>query len=166
MPDVNQRGGAPSNWVIMREMAHSRFLLAAALVAGALAGPSTSASAQNKDGAAVAGTYRTKFEQVANSCSGTGMNIASAVVDVSPSKGRNLSVTIPSVPLMRGVASRGGKFRASVKRGKTAIEGVDGRFSVAGRVEKGTIQFLFVAEYFRGTRPLCSQSWNASGPKR
>ena len=137
--------------------------LALILVAGAGVGD---AAAQSKDAPVkVAGTYDSKFEAVANNCSKVGMSFASARVELSQPKERSVSVTIPSVPFMNGVVSRGGKFRAVAKRGKTAIKGVDGRFSVAGRVEKGTIQFLFIAEYFEGQKPLCTQSWNASGPR-
>ncbi len=114
----------------------------------------------------VAGTYAVKFGQVANNCAKAGMSLSSQTVDVSQPKEKSVSVTIPSVPIMSGSVSRGGKFRAVAKRGKTAIKGVEGRFSVAGRVEKGTIQFLLIAEYFESDKPLCTQSWNASGPRR
>ncbi|HLU64924.1 MAG TPA: hypothetical protein VKZ63_01530 [Kofleriaceae bacterium] len=139
-----------------------RPLITAVLALAVLGVVATTASAQDKETARVAGTYKATFDQVANSCSGVGMNLSSATVEVTQS-GRRVTVTIPSVPIMKGTATKAGKFRATVKRGKTAIEGVDGRFSVAGRVEKGEIQFLFIAEYFRGKRPLCTQSWNATG---
>jgi hypothetical protein len=141
------------------------FLASLAVTLAALAG---AAAAQGKDAPPrVAGKYAARFESVANNCSKAGMSLSSATVDVfQPASGRSVSVTIPSVPIMNGAVSRGGKFRASAKRGKTAIQGVDGRFSVAGRVEKGTIQFLFIAEYFEGDKPLCTQSWNATGPRQ
>jgi hypothetical protein len=147
-------------------MRQPRILLAASFALTFLAGAGA-AGAQGKDGPTrVAGTYSVKFDQVANNCAKAGMSLSSSTVDVSQPKERTVSVTIPSVPIMGGSVSRGGKFRAGAKRGKTAIQGVDGRFSVAGRVEKGTIQFLFIAEYFEGDKPLCTQSWNASGPRR
>lgn len=142
-------------------------ILLACSVALTLAAGAGAAAAQGKDAPPrVAGTYEVKFDQVANNCSKAGMSLSSATVDVSQPKERSVSVTIPAVPIMGGSVSRGGKFRAVAKRGKTAIQGVDGRFSVAGRVDKGTIQFLFIAEYFEGDKPLCTQSWNASGPRR
>jgi hypothetical protein len=143
---------------------HRSVTLATVLSAAAL-GLLAPAAAQPRD-TPVAGAYQVKFDPVANNCSGVGMSLTSARIELAQPRGRSVSVTIPSVPIMSGTASSGGKFRASVKRGKTAIEGVDGRFSVAGRVEKGTVQFLFIAEYFRGARPLCTQSWNASGPQQ
>ena len=146
-------------------MSHPRVLLASlavTLVAGAGAAAQGTAGAEPK----VEGKYAAKFERVANNCTKAGMSLASTTVDVSQPKTRSVSVTIPAVPIMSGSVSRGGKFRAVARRGKTAIKGVDGRFSVAGRVEKRNIQFLFIAEYFEGEKPLCTQSWNASGPRQ
>ena len=144
-------------------MSRPRALFASlALTLAALAGV---AAAQGATEPRVEGTYRAKFEAVANNCAKAGMSLSSAAIEVTR-KDRSVSVTIPAVPIMKGSVSRGGKFRAVARRGKTAIKGVDGRFSVAGRVEKGTIQFLFIAEYFEGEKPLCTQSWNASGPRQ
>lgn len=147
-------------------MSHPRVLLASLAVT--LAASAGAAAAQGKDAGtpSIKGRYAVKFEAVANNCAKSGMSLSSATVDVSQPRERSVSVTIPSVPIMSGVVSRGGKFRAVAKRGKTAIQGVAGRFSVAGRVEKGTIQFLLIAEYFEGDKPLCTQSWNASGPRQ
>jgi len=146
-------------------MSHPRILLASlalTLAAGAGTAAAQSAAAEPK----VEGKYAAKFERVANNCAKAGMSLSSATVDVSQPKTRSVSVTIPAVPIMNGSVSRGGKFRAVAKRGKTAIQGVEGRFSVAGRVEKRNIQFLLIAEYFEGDKPLCTQSWNASGPRQ
>jgi hypothetical protein len=137
--------------------------LALALLAG---GGAASAQSRGAEPVRVAGSYKASFSSVANNSDGVGMNIASAQVDLHESAGRRVSVTIPAVPIMKGVVNRAGKFKASVKRGKTAIQGVDGRFSVAGRVAKDNLQILFIAEYFKGDKPLCTQSWNASGPRQ
>jgi hypothetical protein len=140
------------------------FALAGALLAGV--GVSGGASAQAPAPARVAGKYAATFQEVASNCSGIGMSLRSSTVELSQSGERNVQVTLPSVPIMRGVVSRAGKFKAEAKRGKTAIQGVDGRFSIAGRVDDKGIQFLFIAEYYRGNRPMCTQSWNASGPRQ
>ena len=58
------------------------------------------------------------------------------------------------------------RLRASSKQGPTTIAGLDGQFSLAGRVEAGAVQFVLVAEYFANKKPLCQQSWNVSGVKR
>lgn len=142
----------------------------ALLVAGLVAAVGGVAHAQprgtSKPAAKVAGTYDAKFEQVANNCSGVGMNLATSSVDLSQSAPKRVSVTIPSVPIMGGSVNKAGKFKAAVKRGKTAIQGVDGRFSIAGKVDKEGVQFLFIAEYFTGPKPLCTQSWNGKGPRK
>lgn len=151
-------------------MWHRARLAMAAAAAGILTlvvgGGVAGAQAKGGEPARVAGNYAATFSSVANNCAGVGMNISSAQVELHQASGRRVSVTIPAVPIMNGVVNRTGKFKASVKRGKTAIEGVDGRFSVAGRVAKDNLQFLFIAEYFKGQKPLCTQSWNASGPRR
>ena len=74
-----------------------------------------------------------------------------------------LVVDIERVPLMNGAAPRGGKLRAASKLGPSSIQGLDGKFSVAGRVDNGVLQLVFVAEYYVKTKPLCTQSWNVSG---
>lgn len=152
-------------------------LLLTAVASGALlcAAAPGSASAQHHrrggsgdDDVRLAGSYAVTFEEVSNNCgvAGIGMNLGSAKVAVSqPHGGHAVQVTIPSVPIMSGTASKGGKFRAVARRGKTAIQGVDGRFSVAGRVDRKGMRVLFIAEYYRGKKPLCTQSWNASGPR-
>lgn len=113
----------------------------------------------------IAGTYTATFQAVSNNCKDTGMSLREAPVEISQSGERAVMVTVPSVPIMRGVVNRGGKFKADTKKGKTAIAGLDGRFSVAGRVDDKGIQLLFIAEYYRAGKPLCTQSWNASGPR-
>ena len=112
-------------------------------------GGAASAQSRGAEPVRVAGSYKATFSSVANNCDGVGMNISSAQVELHESAGRKVSVTIPAVPIMKGTVNRGGKFKASVKRGKTAI-----------------LQLLFIAEYFQGDKPLCTQSWNASGPRQ
>lgn len=124
------------------------------------------AAAQAQPMPRVAGKYAATFQSVASNCSGVGMNLSTATVELLQAREGEFQVTLPSVPIMRGVVSRAGKFKAEAKRGKTAFAGVDGRFSVAGRVDDKGIQFLFIAEYYRGDKPMCTQSWNASGPKQ
>ena len=58
---------------------------------------------------------------------------------------------------------RDGKLKAASKLGPSTIDGLDGRFSVSGRVSDGMMQLVFVAEYFHKRKPFCVQSWNVSG---
>jgi hypothetical protein len=119
-----------------------------------------------QDGADIAGTYDVKFEEVQNSCKDTGMTLRRSSVELSRGARKRMDVTIPMVPIMKGVASKGGKFNAKAKKGATAIQGLDGKFSSSGHVKDGVLQMVFVAEYFNGDEPLCTQSWNASGIKK
>jgi hypothetical protein len=118
------------------------------------------------DESSIVGEYRVKFEEVQNSCSSTGMTLDKSTVEITAGKRKRIDVTIPMVPLMKGVASKGGKFKAKARLGATAIQGVKGKFSASGRVSDDVIQMVFIAEYFRGDNPLCTQSWNASGVKK
>ena len=54
-------------------------------------------------------------------------------------------------------------LKATSKLGPTSIEGLDGKFSVAGHVDDGVLSLVFVAEYYAQKKPLCTQSWNISG---
>ncbi len=112
------------------------------------------------------GTFVTKFDQVSNNCKDTGLTVGETTTKIERVRGRSIRLTIPMMPSMRGAVRKGGKFRAKAKKGKTAIEGLEGRFSAGGRVNAQTIQFVFIAEYFRGKEPLCTQSWNVSGTKK
>jgi hypothetical protein len=159
---------------VTRQRARRAGLAGAALLAAALPlgiGPGR-ADAQPRPPPArqpptkIAGTYAGTFERVSSNCSETGMNLREAPIELAQSGERSMTVTVPSVPIMKGVVNRGGKFKADTKRGKTAIAGLDGRFSVAGRVDDKGIHLLFIAEYYKGDKPLCTQSWNASGPRR
>jgi hypothetical protein len=110
-------------------------------------------------------SYQVRFESVANNCRGTGIALSRAGVDLIAGPGTQLAVTIPMIPMMRGSTSKGGKFSARARRGKTGIAGLEGKFSIAGSVDAADISFVFVAEYYRGKEPLCTQSWKGSGKR-
>jgi hypothetical protein len=143
-------------------MGGNRATLTAVVAALALLGAAGTSAAQGKAEQPIGGKYEVRFEEVQNSCSTTGMSLSRANIELTE-RARRVDVTIPMVPAMSGTVSKGGKFKARAKRGRTAIEGVEGSFSVAGRVSEGIIQLVFIAEYFKGKKPLCTQSWNASG---
>src|SRR5262245_34244783 len=58
----------------------------------------------------ISGKYDTKFEEVQNSCTNTGMTLRREDVELTRGKQKRLDVTIPMVPLMKGATSKGGKF--------------------------------------------------------
>jgi hypothetical protein len=130
--------------------------LTAALATLAVA--AATASAQKSE------AYQVTFESVANSCEDTGINLTRARVQLDR-RGKQLSVTIPMIPIMKGSAGRRGNFKAKAKRGKTGIAGLDGKFSIAGSTKERSIEFVLIAEYYKGKSPLCTQSWRGTGTR-
>ncbi len=114
----------------------------------------------------VAGVYDVKFEEMSNNCANRlSFGHGDLKIDI---KGTDLHVDIERVPMMNGQAkpNNGGKIKATSKKGHTAVEGMDGVFSVAGRVQNGVVQLVFVGEYSVKDKPLCTQSWNIAGARK
>ena len=116
------------------------------------------------DKSEVAGTYDVKYDEVSNNCTNVGMTFTRGTLKVEQKK--TVSVNIDNVPIMVGSEPKAGKLRAQSKLGPSVIQGLDGKFSVAGRVDDGVLQLVFVAEYYIKTKPLCTQSWNVSGVRQ
>jgi hypothetical protein len=122
------------------------------------------ASADKND--ALVGTYDVKYEEVANNCTvaNTGISLARGTLKVGK-KSKNITVDIQRFEVMAGSAAKGGKLRATSRIGMSPIDGTTAKASVAGRVEEGLIQLVFVVEYYVDKKPLCTQSWNVNGVK-
>jgi hypothetical protein len=124
---------------------------------------------------ALAESYEVKFEQVSTNCEHPLSYPARGSIRIDV-KGDDLQVDIDRTPLMVGKVAKGGpktepkygKISAKSPRpGHTPIEGMDGMFSVAGRItEDGMVSLVMVGEYQTGGRPLCTQSWNLSGLRK
>ena len=112
----------------------------------------------------VAGTYDVKYDEVSNNCTTTGMTFTRGTLKIEQKK--NVVVNIDLVPIMQGSEPKAGKIKATSKMGPSVIQGLDGRFSVAGRVDEGVLQLVFVAEYYVKGKPLCTQSWNVAGVRQ
>jgi len=112
----------------------------------------------------LAGSYEVKFEQVSTNCEHplAYPQHGSIRIDL---KGADLQVDIERTPLMVGKQAKTGKVSAKSPRpGHTPIEGMDGVFSVAGRITgEGMLSLVMVGEYQTAGKPLCTQSWNLSG---
>jgi hypothetical protein len=114
----------------------------------------------------VQGVYDVKYEQMSSNCSNAlSFKAGELKIDV---KQKSLVVNIETVPQMVGVADVAkGKINAVTKKvSPTLVEGMDGKFSVAGRVQNGVLQLVFVGEYSTKGKALCTQSWNITGAKR
>lgn len=134
------------------------------VVAMLAAAPVASAQRKDKVNTDVLGAYDVRYEEVSSNCTTTSIALARGSLEITK-KGRQLVVDIQRFPLMYGAPQKGGKVRATSKIARSSIEGVDTKVSVAGKVEEGLIQMVFVAEYFVKGKPLCSQTWNVSGQK-
>ncbi len=111
-----------------------------------------------------AGTYDVKFDQVSTNCDHPLNYPARGTLKIEV-KGADLQVDIERTPLMVGKPAKSGKLSAkSPKPGHTPIQGMDGVFSVAGRItSEGMLGLVMVGEYQAAGKPLCTQSWNLSG---
>ncbi len=111
------------------------------------------------------GVYDVKFEQVSTNCTSP-LTYSHGKLTIAQ-KGNQVAVEIDNTPRMTGIPAKNGKISAKSKPGGgTMIEGMLGVFSVAGRVTpEGQLHFVMVGEYTAGGKPLCSQSWNVSGPR-
>lgn len=112
----------------------------------------------------VAGTYDVKYEEVSNNCPSP-LAYAHGKLEIAV-KGKQLTVDIDRTPLMIGTPAKGGKISAKSRSGRTMLDGMDGTFSVAGRVTPdGMLTLLMVGEYTASGKALCTQSWNVVGAK-
>jgi hypothetical protein len=104
------------------------------------------------------GRYQVAFEEVVDTCSGAGRTLTKATVEVR-SGDQGLRLTVPGLPTMTGKIKRGTKFKVDAREGGIKL-------SATGRAEGGELQFVLIVEHYEGDKPVCTQSWNASGPRR
>lgn len=132
------------------------------LTALAVTGGARAARADVAD--SVAGRYEVKYEEVTSNCQNTGMVLVRGVLELNKRKATTVAVDIDRIPLMAGSAAKGGRVKATSKLGPTSIQGLDGRFSVAGTVnDDGVLSMVLVAEYYVKNKAYCTQSWNVTG---
>lgn len=136
------------------------------LVLAALAVPLT-ASADNDHARAVAGTWSVLYKEVTTNCQDTGMVLTTGKVEITKRKGNAITVDIERMPVMTGSAAKGNRVKATSKIGRTSIQGLDGRFSLAGSVtdsaDNAILSGVLVAEYYLSNKAFCTQSWNVTG---
>ena len=136
------------------------FGLCALAIVGGLA---SAASAED-----VSGSYDVKFDEMGHNCSPPPVALGRGkVVIASTTKKNSLTVNIETIPEMAGVPQKGGKVNAkTVKVVPTTVQGLDARYSIAGKVDDGgMLQLVLVAEYIKQAdkKPYCTQSWNVTG---
>jgi hypothetical protein len=133
------------------------------LLLGALA-VLTAGTAHADQADAVAGRFEVKYEAVTSNCENTGMAMQRGVFQIEKKKATTIAVDIDRIPILQGSAAKGGRVKATSKLGPTSIQGLDGRFSLAGTInEDGVLQMVLVAEYYLKAKAYCTQSWNVTG---
>lgn len=144
------------------EVPTMKTLTAFAVVCSLLVAAAPQARADAADN--VAGRYEVKYEEVTSNCQNTGMVLVRGVLELAKRKAMTVAVDIDRIPLMVGSAAKAGRVKATSKLGPTSIQGLDGRFSVAGSInDDGLLSMVLVAEYYVKNKAYCTQSWNVSG---
>lgn len=114
----------------------------------------------------ISGTYDVKFEDVSTNCTTQKITYKPQPISVKV-KGNQVTVDIDLTPVMTGVPRKNGNVSAKSRSGNTMISGMKGVFSVAGKITpEGALALVMVGEYSNEQgKPLCTQSWNVSGPR-
>jgi hypothetical protein len=147
---------APSIYTETMPLTRPHLLLTAILALATFASP---AAAEGD----VGGSYEVVFTEVADNCDQDALTLARSPLFIDKRRADQLVVRLPGVPAMTGSERRGGQFRAEVSSRHSPIPETRARYSVAGRVREGQIQLVFIAEFYRGDRPLCTQSFSGVG---
>jgi hypothetical protein len=116
---------------------------------------------------AINGSFDVKFEEMANNCSPAPVTYKRARVTIETKK-KDLGVKFEEglIPAMSGIPAKNGKINASTKKPVgTTVDGLDAKYSVAGRVDGGMLQLVLVAEYSKHAdkKPYCTESWKVDG---
>src|SRR5262249_24058488 len=130
-----------------------RITLVTLVLGAATLAAASPAFADKGDKSDVSGTYDVRYDEVSNNCTNVGQSFTRGTLKIEEKK--TLTVNIELVPIMVGSEAKGGKLKAQSKLGPSVIQGLDGKYSVAGRVDDGVLQLVFVAEYYVKGEPLC-----------
>ena len=134
------------------------------LACAAALGAATPAFAQER----VQGTYTVKYEEMASNCSPPPVALGKGKLTIEIRKS-SLEVNADLIPIMVGVPQKNGQINAkTLKVVSTTVQGLAGKYRVAGRVENGQLSLVLVAEYVRESdhKPYCTQSWNVTGTRQ
>lgn len=143
---------SPESLMIMRRLLP--------LLTAVLLGTAPAARAQ---GQSAAGSFPSSFEKVVDNCTGPGMTLGKTTILISKN-GKRITVRIPEIPELQGRAGRRGKLRAD-STGELKDSKLKARYGFNGRISGEKLAAVFVAEYFKGDKPQCTQSWSVSGKR-
>ena len=96
-------------------------------VALAVAAPALAQNRGKRGGGELLGDYEVKFNEIANNCENTGMNLRTGVVNLGKQR-KQLTMQVPLVAMMFGRMPRHGKFNVKAKLGGTGIAGLLGKY--------------------------------------
>jgi hypothetical protein len=115
---------------------------------------------------AVAGDYPVAVKEISTTCTTGGISMEKGTLTIEQ-KGRAtyVKVMLPPTSIMRGSIDAAGKVKARAKRGGTAIQGLQGEYSVAGTADGKSVDMVLAAQYFTGGQPYCQQSWTVKGQR-
>lgn len=112
----------------------------------------------------VSGRFSVSFEKVVNNCPVSNLELGGGSLTIT-TKGKVVEVKQAKIPLMSGPVGRRGKIRVDAQ-GPINPEGVHARFGLNGRISDNKLKGVFVAEYFKGEKPQCTQSWTVTGSRK
>ena len=115
----------------------------------------------------VAGQFDVRYEVVTSNCGDAGLALTKGTLVIEKRKPKAVAIEIAGMAAMSGSANKGGRVKATAKRGQTATDGVDVRSSIAGTIgEDGTVHMVLVAEYYVDLKPSCTQAWDVTGSRQ
>ena len=136
-----------------------------ALVPFCVAGVTVMLSVASAQADPVSGSYDVKYEEISTNCGDKKLTYPHGKLSVEV-KNAQLVVNIDRTPVMYGKPGASGKIKAQSRLGDTMMGGMKGVFSVSGRITpEGQLHLVMVGEYSADGKPLCSQTWNVTGPK-
>lgn len=128
-------------------------LLAAALC--------TSPAALHAQSDARGGNFASTFEIVVDNCKGEGAKLDKATIAITQA-GAVLTIKIPGLQDLKGEPGKRGKLRAKAS-GEADGKGIRGKYGFNGRIRSKKLRAVLVAEFFKGDKPICTQTWSVEG---
>jgi hypothetical protein len=119
--------------------------------------------ASSADAQPTSGTYQVKYEAVADDCDGEGLTLSAGAARVQSDSGK-LTLSLDGVAPMKGRQAADGQFKAQAQ-GAGAKPDLRGKYSASGKTVRDSLEMVFIAQFYRGKRPLCTQSWTVSGTR-
>src|SRR5512146_363505 len=96
----------------------------------------------------IAGTYDVKIDETASTCSPKPETLTKGKLVIAVKK-TQVTVKLDAVYQMVGTQQDGHISAKTAKLVGTAVGGLSARYSIAGRVDRGTLELVLTAQYIR-----------------